>query len=106
MAIEYNWVTEKAQKRTSPLNGLDHVLVSCEWRVTATDGSTILSSYGQVVFDEPSGEDFIDFDQVKQSTILNWVWQTVDRAAVEEELAVRLGHQSQPETIPVAIPKD
>jgi len=106
MAIEYNWVIEKAEKRTSPLNGLDHVLVSCEWRVTATNGSNTLSSYGQVVFDEPAGNDFIEFNSIKQSTILNWVWQTVDRAAVEEELAVRLGYHSQPETIPVAIPKD
>jgi hypothetical protein len=105
MAIHYNWTVSKADARTTPLNGLEKVILNCEWLVSATEGDTTLSSYGKVEFPEPSPTDFIDVTEVKQSTILEWVFDVIEKDAIEEELAARLRQHRQPETISISIPK-
>lgn len=106
MTINYNWIISKADARTTPLNGLDKVIVSCEWIVTATDGGITLSSYGKTDFQEPDPGNFVDISDVKQSTILGWLFTAIDKDAIEQELAVRIDQQRQPETVAISIPKD
>ena len=105
MSIHYNWIISKADARTTPLNGLEKVIVNCEWIVTATDGGISLSSYGKTEFPEPDPTNFVDIGDVKQSVILDWLFAVIEKTAIEEELAVRIQQQKQPETVSISIPK-
>lgn len=106
MAINFSWTVSKADARTSPLNGLSQVIISCEWIASATDGKINLSSYGKAEFPEPDPDNFIAMNDIKQSTILGWLYSVIDKDAIEQELKVRIEQLQEPETVSVSIPRD
>ena len=113
MTISYQWTIPHADVRTSTHQGLEKVIAGCEWRVIATeewvdtaDMPVTLSatSYGYVEFPNVYTESFVDFADVKQATVLDWVWNDVAKEDVERALAVQIETQKTPPVERTAIP--
>ena len=113
MTISYQWTIPHADVRTSTHQGLEKVIAGCEWRVIATeewvdiaDMPVTLSatSYGYVEFPNVYTESFVDFADVKQATVLEWIWNDVVKEDVERALAVQIETQKTPPVERTAIP--
>lgn len=113
MTISYQWTIPHADVRTSTHQGLEKVIAGCEWRVIATeewidpaDMPVTLSatSYGYVEFLNVYTESFVDFADVKQATVLEWVWNDVVKEDVERALAVQIETQKTPPVERTSIP--
>lgn len=76
-------------------------VTTAHWRATATDGDqapnlSTASIYATVSW--PEGTPAIPYDQLNQDTVLGWVWESVDKAATEAELAAMIAEQKAPST--------
>ena len=57
------------------------------------------SSYGTVGFTpDPTASDFLAYDSLTESDVLEWVWESVDKDATEESLAAKIEAEKNPVT--------
>jgi hypothetical protein len=105
MSIEYKWSISHANVKPEPHNGLDQVVASCRWAVTAIDGDVSDSTFGYVDFEDPNPDAFVAFRDVRQDAMLQWVWSSVDRQHIEDSLAAALEAKKQPSTVQTSIPE-
>ena len=89
-------------------NGLDKVVVSCQWSVSATDDSTppvTASNFGYATFASPDPDAFTAYDSLTEADVLAWVWAGgVDRAAVENGLDGSIDQAKNPPTVILSNP--
>ena len=104
MAIEYKWSISYADVKTEPHNGLNQVITSCRWAVTAIDGNMSSSTFGYAEFEDPNPENFTACSEVKQDAMLAWVWKDVDRQHIEDSLAADIEANKAPSTTQLTIP--
>lgn len=101
MANTYSWKINYMDTKLSQ-NGLDKVVVSCQWSVSATDGEnpeTTSSNFGYASFASPDPDSFVAYDNLTEAEVLNWVWASgVDRAATENGLADAITRAKNPPT--------
>ena len=70
------------------------------WRCTAVDGDYSASSYGTCGFTpDPDSEDFLPFESLTEADVLAWVYESVDKDAIEASLASQIEDQKAPQTI-------
>jgi len=63
--------------------------VDCaHWTCTAVDGEHTASAYATVSWAE--GTPTIPYASLTEATVLNWVWESVDKAATESALAAQI----------------
>jgi hypothetical protein len=58
------------------------------WNCTAVDGEHSASCYATVSWAE--GTPTIAYANLTEATVLNWVWESVDKAATEASLAAQI----------------
>lgn len=113
MTINYKWYIPHADVRTSTHNGLERVIAGCEWKVDATEEwvdaanmpvTLAVSSYGYCEFLNVHPETFISFEDIKQDTVLSWVWQQIVKEDVERALAVQIANTKTPPVEKASIP--
>ena len=66
----------------------DGGVITAHWRCKAVDNSgdesVMTSSYGSCSFEpDTSAEDFIPFDQLTEEIVLGWVYDVIDKSAME-----------------------
>lgn len=84
---------------TEYTNDSDKGIVTCHWRVTAVDGDYTASAYGTCGFSpDASAPDYIHYDQLTESDVLEWVYASVDKDAIEASLASKIDEQKNPTT--------
>lgn len=92
MAISYDWKVVLTE-----YNEADGGIFCCHWRVTAEDGEYTASAYGTVGFTpDPSSPDFTPYNQVTEAQAQAWVWDSVDQAETEANLAAQIEAQKNP----------
>ena len=64
------------------------------WNCTAADGEHSASAYATVSWAE--GTPVIAYDNLTEATVLNWVWESVDKAATEASLAAQIALLKNP----------
>jgi hypothetical protein len=70
------------------------------WRATATDGEYSASSYGTCFFTpDPDSEGFVAFEALTEADVLEWVYETLDKDAVEASIATQIEAQKAPVTM-------
>ena len=69
------------------------------WRCEAVDGDYTASAYGTAGF-TPDATDpaFKPYDQVTEAEVLAWVWEQVDQAETETNLAAQIAADKAPAT--------
>ena len=64
------------------------------WNATAVDGEHSASAYATVSWAE--GTPTIPYASLTEATVLNWVWESVDKAATEASLAAQIALLKNP----------
>jgi hypothetical protein len=69
--------------------------VNCaHWQATAVDGEHTASIYATVGWAE--GTTTIPYANLTEATVLNWVWESVDKTATESALAAQIALLKNP----------
>lgn len=84
-------------------NTADGGVTVAHWRVTEEetvgDNTYSASSYGTVGFTpDASAEGFIAYGVLVEDTVLNWVWEQLDKDAIEAALTANIAEQKNPVT--------
>jgi hypothetical protein len=69
--------------------------VDCaHWNCTAVDGEHSASAYATVSWAE--GTPTIPYANLTEATVLNWVWESIDKEATEASLAAQIALLKNP----------
>ena len=80
-------------------NTADGGVTVAHWRVSEVDGDYSASSYGTVGFTpDASADGFIAYGVLVEDTVLRWVWEQLDKDAIEESLTANIELQKNPTT--------
>jgi hypothetical protein len=63
-------------------------VTTAHWRVTAVDGEHTASIINTCSWSE--GTPTIPYASLTEATVLNWVWESVDKTATEDSLAAQI----------------
>ena len=69
-------------------------VTTAHWRATAVDGEHSASAYATVGWAE--GTPTIPYANLTEATVLNWVWESVDKTATESALAAQIALLKNP----------
>jgi len=83
------WTISTLERETS--NGFVTV---AHWQATAVDGDYTAQIYSTCSWAE--GTPTIAYADLTQETVLNWVWESVDKQATEDALAANIALQKNP----------
>ena len=89
MSITYNWKINTLESNTA-----DGFVTVGHWTCTAVDGEHSASAYAPVSWAE--GTPTIPYASLTEATVLNWVWESVDKTATEASLAAQIALLKNP----------
>jgi hypothetical protein len=69
-------------------NTADGFVTTAHWTATAVDGEHSASAYATVSWAE--GTPAVPYASLTEATVLNWVWESVDKTATEASLAAQI----------------
>jgi hypothetical protein len=75
-------------------NTADGFVTTAHWTCTAVDGEHSASAYATVSWAE--GTPAIPYANLTEATVLNWVWESVDKDATEASLAAQIALLKNP----------
>ena len=84
-----NWTISTMEREVS--NGF---VITAHWQATAVDGDYTAQIYSTCSWAE--GTPTIPYADLTQETVLNWVWESVDKQATEDALAANIALQKNP----------
>ena len=92
------WTIAELERNTA-----DGGVTVAHWRVseeeTVGDNTYSASSYGTVGFTpDADAEGFIAYGVLVEDTVLNWVWEQLDKDAIEAALTANIAEQKAPVT--------
>jgi hypothetical protein len=84
-------------------NTADGGVIVAHWRVndseTVGDDTFFATAYGTVGFTpDPSADDYVPYADLTESVVLGWVWDSMDKDAVEASLTANIAEQKNPVT--------
>ena len=80
-------------------NTADGGVVVAHFRATLTDGDYSASSYGTCGFTpDPTADGFVPYDSLTEDDVLAWVWDSMEKDAVEASLTAKIDEQKNPTT--------
>ena len=69
-------------------------VTTAHWQATSVDGEHSASVYATVSWSE--GTPTIPYANLTEATVLNWVWESVDKTATESALAAQIALLKNP----------
>ena len=85
------WTISTLERETS--NGF---VTTAHWQATAVDGDYTAQIYSTCSWAD--GTPTVPYADLTQETVLNWVWESVDKQATEDALAANIALQKNPVT--------
>lgn len=96
------------QLECKPQDGaLANVATNAHWTLTDTDGNNTTSVYGSVALGEADPENFIDFAELDEATVVGWVQAAMGEEQVtahESNVAAQLAAAANPAVVTPALP--
>ena len=83
------WTISTLERETS--NGF---VFTAHWQATAVDGDYTASTYSTCSWAD--GTPTVPYADLTQETVLNWVWESIDKQATEDALAANIALQKNP----------
>jgi hypothetical protein len=74
----------------------DGFVTTAHWQCNAVDGDYTASTYSTCSWAD--GTVNTPYENLTQETVLNWVWESVDKQATEDALAAQIALQKAPVT--------
>ena len=69
-------------------------VTTAHWTATAVDGKHSASAYATVSW--PEGTPAVPYANLTEATVLEWVWNAVDKSATEASLAAQIALLKNP----------
>jgi len=88
MTATINWSIQQLDRKTA-----DNYVTTAHWNCTATDGDFSANAYGTCGF---SGDLVTPYEDLTQEQVLGWVWEQIDKAEIEANLAAQIEAQKNP----------
>ena len=85
------WTIIQLDRQTS-----DDFVTTAHWQAVATDGDYFASVINTCSW---TGEPTVAYDSLTQADVLAWVWQSVDKEAVEAALEAQIAEQKAPKIV-------
>ena len=82
------WTISQLDRQTS-----DDFVTTAHWQAVAIDGDYSASVINTCSW---TGEPTVSYDSLTQADVLAWVWQSVDKDAVEAALEAQIAEQKTP----------
>jgi hypothetical protein len=102
--MNLTWLIETLWVRPV-VEGLPDVVVTAAWRCNGTDGTYSDSVFATVSFSPPDPSKFIQYQDLKQEEILQWVWASgVDKDSAEAAVIQKINNQINPPIITPPLP--
>lgn len=99
MSIEVVWEISQMQNRIA-----DEGVFYVEWYCYAIKDSYQKSVKGEVNFNpDPSSENFTPLNNLTENQVLGWVWNQIDKSAIEENVKAMLNEAMNP-TVDYTLP--
>ena len=89
MSVTYTWKINTLESNTA-----DGYVTVAHWSCNAVDGEDSASAYATVSWAE--GTPTIPYNSLTEATVLNWVWESVDKSATEASLAAQIALLKNP----------
>jgi hypothetical protein len=90
MTATINWTIQQLDRKTA-----DGFVTTAHWRCDATDGEYSAGVYGSAGF---SGDLTIPYEDLTQEQVLEWVWESADKAETEANVLAQIESQKAPST--------
>ena len=91
--MEITWSVSNLERNTS-----DGFVNTVHWRVNATDGDKIASSYGAVGYTQEDGKTLVPYSNLTETAVLEWVQESLNKEIVEASLAKQIEALKNPVT--------
>jgi len=75
-------------------NTADGFVTTAHWTAVAVDGEHSASAYATVSW--PEGTPVVPYANLTEETVLEWVWNAVDKSATEASLAAQIALLKNP----------
>jgi hypothetical protein len=85
---DVTWKITNLDRQTS-----DGFVTTAHWTASAVDGDFSGSIVNTASFE---GSPVVSYDSLTEADVLAWVWQSVDKEAVESALEVQIAEQKAP----------
>ena len=85
----YNWKINTLESNT-----VDGFVTVGHWICTAVDGEHSAPAYATVSW--PEGTPAVPYANLTEATVLEWVWESVDKATTEASLAAQIALLKNP----------
>lgn len=80
-------------------NDNDKGVVKARWTCEAVDENIRFSDSGITVFTpDPSSPDYVAYEDITEEMALDWVWNDIDKSAIETELQNKINEAKNPTT--------
>ena len=90
----FNWTLPTLERQTA-----GGFVFTAHWICRASDGDFSASSYGTAGFSQdPEADGFIEYEDLTEAQVLEWVWESVDKDATEAALDQQIEDQKHPTT--------
>jgi hypothetical protein len=83
------WTINNLDRETA-----DGLVTTIHWGATAVDGDFSASIYNTQQLER--GDSFVDYATLTEATVLEWLWNKVDKEVVEAALAAQIEAQRNP----------
>jgi hypothetical protein len=83
------WTISSLDRRTS-----DGFVTTAHWQCSGVDGEHSASVYATCSWSE--GQPTVPYASLTEAAVLNWVWESVDKAATEAAVAAQIDAQKNP----------
>ena len=74
----------------------DGLVFNIHWTASAVDGDYSASIVNTQALER--GDSFVSYDTLTEETVLGWLWNKIDKAAVEAALTAQIEAQKAPVT--------
>lgn len=77
-------------------------VINVHWYVSAMDETAGLSasSYGTTTHEpNPSGENYIPYEELTEAVVFGWVFSQINKAEIESNVQAKLGKLVTPDTV-------
>ena len=98
MSITYTWNVNTMDVAPTD-NNLNNVVKVIHWRLTATDGTHIADSFSTLSLETPDSENFVEFDDLTEQEVIQWVESKVNVDNLKQGLQDRLAALANPPII-------
>jgi L-aminopeptidase/D-esterase-like protein len=83
------WTINNLDRETA-----DGLVTTIHWGATASDGDFVASIVNTQQLER--GDSFVDYASLTEATVLEWLWNKVDKEVVEAALAAQIAEQQAP----------